>query len=51
MDWVAWNGLAWLYDKVEEQFGTAVAWIVAISMAVAIVTIVLGIAFAALSSA
>ena len=28
LDLVAWMGLEWLYDSVEDRYGRAVAWLI-----------------------
>jgi hypothetical protein len=40
MDWIAWTGLEWLYDEIEERFGVAAAWLVTIVVAGGIVAAV-----------
>ena len=44
LDIFALSGLEWVYDRVEDRFGRAAAWVVTITLALAI----LGIAVAVL---
>jgi len=44
LDILAFSGLEWVYDRVEDRFGKAAAWIVTLALALTI----LGIAAAVL---
>ena len=48
LDKVALCGLEWVYDKVEERYGRLAAWLVTISLAGAMLAVIVAVIVAVL---